>query len=234
MVRHSQTFDAFVRGLRRSAEPLRVLLIASDTGGLRVDEEVAQLEKILKVSAKSAGLTVATERMLTDTASLGELERRLQSNPYHVIHYAGHAEVDEQSPENSGLIVFKDKRRSGGRTILTSRQLAQLLAGSQTRLVFLNACVGAWVGAERTLRDNDYLGLMDAVVTAGVPYALGYRWSVTDSGGRLFATSFYERLLGAPAAPELAVLQARSRVYGRNGEDETWTSPILVAQNVHH
>jgi CHAT domain-containing protein len=117
--------------------------------------------------------------------------------------------------------------------VLNARRLAQLLDDSQIMICYLSCCVGAMVGSGQLLRDYDYLGIMDAVVNAGVPYVLGYRWYVTDSGSRRFATHFYERLVKAPHLPEQAALHARQQVYGDDGQDETWTSPILVAQNVH-
>ena len=99
---------------------------------------------------------------------------------------------------------------------------------------YLSCCVGAMVSSVQRLRDDDYLGVMDAVIQAGVPYVLGYRWYVTDSGSRRFATLFYEKLIGERNSPEQAVLYARSQLYGNDGNDETWTSPILVSQNVGH
>jgi len=228
-VRHTQNLDAFVRALRRKNEPLRLLLIASDTGGLAVDEEV----EVIRHKARQARLNLSIDCLLTNEASLGEVERRLRQCSYHLVHYAGHGHFDPATGENSGLLFWRDRNRRGGTALLTARQLAQLLAGGQTMLFYLSTCVGAQVGSEQLLRDNDYLGVMDAVVQAGVPYVLGYRWYVTDSGSRRFAFHFYERLFTSPYVPEQAILHARSQVYGADGTDETWTSPILVAQNLY-
>jgi CHAT domain-containing protein len=231
--RHGRHFDAFAQELRQQKQPLKVLLIASDTGGLSANAEVVALEKTIKEKAKAAGITVAVDSLLTEKASLSTVKQRLQKSTYHVVHYAGHGYFDEVTGENSGLVFWQEDSRRGEPTVLTARELSGLLAGSQTRLFYLSACLGAAEGSDHLLHDNDYLGIMDAIVQAGVPYVLGFRWYVTDSGSRQFAAHFYERLFTRPFVPERAALYARQQIYGADGTDETWTSPILVAQNLY-
>jgi hypothetical protein len=233
--RHSQHLEAFVRQLRRKKEPLRVLLIASHTGGkISPDQEIAELHAL--ITAQSQGrVDVQVDQLPTDRASLPEAEGVLKNCAYHLVHFAGHGAFEEQTGENSGLLFWKDTKRSA-KAVLTARQLNEWLSNSETRLIYLSACVGARMGSEALLRANDYLGVMDAVVQAGVPYCLGYRWYVTDVGSRLFARQFYERLFTQPFAfiPERAVYHARKERYAAAGtDDETWTSPILVAQNLY-
>lgn len=226
-----QKLDSFIRAAQRDQKPLRALLISSDTGGLSADKEVLALANLFQQS-----LPAKTEIkvLTTNDATLSEVEKLLKRCPYHLVHFAGHAQFDSEKPENSGLFVFKDKNRRGGAGMLSARQLAQLFAQSETMFCYLSCCVGAMVSSAQRLRDDDYLGVMDAVIQAGVPYVLGYRWYVTDSGSRRFSTLFYENLLSERNTPEQAVLHARSELYGNDGNDETWTSPILVSQNVDH
>ena len=224
-----QSFDSFMRVTQKEGKPLRVLLIASDTGKLSADKEVTSLGQVFQQEWQGkSDIKVLT----TNDASMSEVEKVLKHSPYHIIHFAGHAQFDFEKPENSGLFVFKDKNRRGGAGILPARHIAQLLRDSDTMFCYLSCCVGAMVGSAQGLRDEDYLGVMDAVTQAGVPYVLGYRWYVTDGGSRRFAGLYYEKLLSDRTTPELAALHARSQLYGTDGNDETWTSPILVAQNV--
>jgi hypothetical protein len=227
----AETFGDFVQSLARDGKPLRVLLIASDTGGITADDEVRELHGLWR-----AGWTgppgVVVDQLTTQEASFSEVVKLLENCSHHVVHLAGHATFDPQCVEESGLLFYEKKGRSGKIKVLTARRVAQLMGQSRTMLCYLSCCVGAMVGGGHLLHDYDYLGLMDAIVHAGVPYVLGYRWYVTDSGSRRFATSFYEKLLDFPHAPESATLHARRQAYGDDGNDETWTSPILVAQNI--
>lgn len=227
-----QTFDSFMRSLGSDGRPLRALLIASDTGGITPDAEVRAVHDLLRAKRPAPG-DLQVDVVSTQDASYGEVVRLLENCPHHVVHLACHAQFDPEKPEDSGLLFYEKKGGGGKVKVLSARRLAQLLGGSQTMLCYLSCCVGAMVGGGQLLRDNDYLGVMDAVVQAGVPYVLGFRWYVTDAGSRRFATHFYERLLDLPRVPEQAVLYARRETYGDAGVDETWSSPILVAQNVH-
>ncbi len=228
----TQTFSALMGALRRENKPLRVLLIASDTGQLSVDAEVRELQELMKAHAQNHS-KLQVDCLNTQQASLTEVEKLLEHCSYHIVHFAGHAQFDSRNVENSGLLLFKGKGGAGGVGVLTARRLARLLNESQNMLFYLSCCVGATIGSNQELRSNDYLGLMDAVVQAGVPYVVGYRWYVTDSGSRRFASNFYEQLLTDPYSPEKSMLYARQKIYGENGNDETWTSPTLVAQNIY-
>ena len=73
-------------------------------------------------------------------------------------------------------------------------------------------------------------GLMDAVVAAGIPSVLGYRWPVSSSGALILAQTFYDKLHQHESL-ETALLLARQEVRTQLGdEDQTWLSPILVVQ----
>jgi CHAT domain-containing protein len=226
----SKTFSSLMAALRHENKPLRVLLIASDTGQLSVDTEVRDLQQLIEARVQGH-FKLQIDCLTTQEASLDEVEKLLEHCSYHIAHFAGHAQFDSKNVENSGLLLFKGKGRAGGITLLTARRLARLLNESQNMFFYLSCCIGAATGGSQHLRSNDYLGLMDAVVQAGVPYVVGYRWYVTDSGSRRFAVNFYEQLLTDPYSPEKSMLYARQQIYGKSGNDETWTSPILVAQN---
>ena len=224
-----QKLDSLMRVLLKDRKPLKILLMASNTGGLTADNEVTELAELFKETWPGKS---EINVLNTDDASIAEVEKVMRRCRYHIVHFAGHSQFDFEKPENSGLFIYRDKNRGGGVGILSARQIAQLLTDSETMFCYLSCCVGAMVGSMQRLRDDDYLGVIDAVVHAGVPYALGYRWYVTDSGSRRFATSFYEKMLSERCVPEQAALHARSQLYGRDGNDETWTSPIIVSQNV--
>ena len=221
-----QQFDAFVQKLVKDRLPLKVLLIASGTPDTTCDAQVSELEDLIKMKAGTSGIRVDTRVLVTAKATSNEVEKQLSKYEPHIVHYAGHGTTDEATAENSGLMLWEN----GNKKVFPARKLASLLSGNKTRLFFVNACLGAWTGGDQLLNNNDFLGIIDALVQAGVPYALGYRWYVTDSNSRAFAKHFYDHLFTPPFIPERAVWHARRKIYEDNGNNETWASPILVAQ----
>jgi CHAT domain-containing protein len=77
--------------------------------------------------------------------------------------------------------------------------------------------------------DDDFLGIADAVVQAGVPSTLGFRWPVSDVGAPKLAKAFYGSLL-RQGSPEIALWKARRELAGLGRDDPTWLSPILIHQ----
>lgn len=216
-------------------EPLRILLIASNTDptestGIDAEGEVRELREVMNRRIEAIGLKAVVDCLLTDEASLKEVEQRLEGSPYHIIHYAGHGEFEPMTGERSGLVFWSRSNRRGKVVALRATRLSQLLRNSKTVFLYLNCCVGTVVSNQDLLRSNDYLGLADAIVQAGIPGVLGYRWSIRDESARRFAIRFYQELFASHSL-EQATLKARRDLYGQNPDDETWTSPILVIQN---
>ena len=234
--REPQRFLDFLTTLRpkgepSKGEPLRVLLLASDTGAaerLQADEEVKTLEEVIRRESDVRKIRVEVEALPTARADYATVERLLTNCRFHVVHYAGHCRYDPERPEQSCLL-FWDRGGAGRREVaLTALALNGMLTRSETRLLYLNSCVGAVVG-DGEFAHQDCKGVMDAVVKAGVPAVLGYRWEVTDDGARAFAERFYQALFETHC-PAKAALRARQTLYRRNAEDETWTAPVLVVQ----
>ncbi len=227
--RHVEHFDAFIQALRRSKQPVKALFISAGAPGLSADEEIDELQQCIRKRVTGLGLRFEPEVLKNAEATYETVQQHLTKCQYHLVHYAGHG-IFKATGEESGLLLGRTKQ-SDERMILTARELAGLLSASDTRLVYLSTCVGAQTGNEELLLDFDYLGVMDAVVRAGVPYTLGFRWKVTDSGSRRFAASFYDHLFEQPFVPERAAWHARHHIYNEKAQEETWISPILVAQN---
>ena len=204
------------------AKPLRVLLLASNAG--------TPLEEIRRISQRfkqEFGERVVIEPDPPIILSREQAEKLLDSKSYHLIHYAGHSQFNATQPDRSEL-----KFGPGAGEVITPGGLFSFLQDSAARFVFFNSCAGAQVGNPDQLSENDYLGLLDAAVLAGVPAALGFRWDVTNGPAMKFAERFYKNLFDTQSF-EMATWQTRCEIY-RSPEgswDETWESPILVVQN---
>jgi CHAT domain-containing protein len=149
----------------------------------------------------------------------------LDSCKYDLIHFCGHGFYAQLDPESSGLVL---RNQAGDIAVLEALRLRQLLKDSRTRFVFLSCCEGAASGDAAQLLDTDYLGVIDGIISAGVPAALGYRWPVSSSGATTLAVTFYDKLHQHESL-ETALLLARQEVRSQF-DDQTWISPILVVQ----
>ena len=227
---NKQSFNQAIGDLIRVKQPLKILLIASGTAGISADREINALAESIQQKADAIKLLVEIEKIPTATASVRRVEQLLEKCSYHIVHFAGHSKFDAATGENSELIFYQHPKNRSGEDVLTARTLFTLLRDSQTILFYLSSCVGATVAGQKVL-GKDCLGIMDAIVQAGIPTVFGYRWYVTDSGAQRFASQFYESLL-ATRSPNRAVLKARQVIYNQAGDDETWLSPILVVQNL--
>lgn len=215
-----QSWNAFLDSL--GAKPLRVLLLASSAG--------TPLEEIWKLGQgfkQEFGERVVIEPDPPTILSREQAEKLLDLKSHHLIHYAGHSQFNAPQPDRSQLQFGPDSS-----DILTAGRLFNSLQGSAARFIFFNSCTGAQVGHPDQFNENDYLGLLDVAVLAGVPAALGFRWEVTHGAALQFANRFYTNLFDTRSF-EKAVWRTRCDIYGslESGWDETWVSPILVTQN---
>jgi CHAT domain-containing protein len=144
-----------------------------------------------------------------DPADYFEVVSLLLSGDFDIVHYCGHAQFDPTAPERAGW-VFK-----GG--LLTARELE----GMERRpsLVVANACVTAQLSPPPTLRRDSGLvtSLADEFFRRGTADYIGTAWEVPSIPARVFATSFYARLLDGQPLGE-AVRQAREELYHRKND----------------
>lgn len=207
---------------------LKILLIASDTPNPNipgVDVEVTKLEKFFLTQKQ---FSVDTEVIPTEKATIGLVREKLRNPDYDIIHYAGHGSYNNESPEESTLSFWSDEGRNGEVQKMRASEF-QLLSDSQVRLFYLSSCWGAASGDRRDLLDDDFLGVADAIVRAGIPTVLGYRWPVSDAGAPKMAETFYRELL-RDGRPDVALWRARREIAAINRNDLTWLSPILIHQ----
>jgi CheY-like chemotaxis protein len=207
---------------------LRVLIVASNTDPPipGVDQEAQKLADFLQ---SQRYVKVRVDLIPTEEATLASVKEVLRDCQAHILHYAGHGAYDDLSPENSALFFWSKRNRKGSVEAMSAGELKRLLQDSEVRFAYLSCCYGAATGAQTALLDDDFLGIVDAVIQAGVPSALGYRWPVSDAGAPRLTRAFYESLL-KQGSPEIALWQARRELAGLNRNDSTWLSPILIHQ----
>jgi hypothetical protein len=222
----------FLNDLWARKGALKVLLIASNTKPRidGVDEEVKALDFFLRKAKEGVGVLCQVKYIPTEQATYERVEEELQECKYHIIHYAGHGRYNEQSPERSSLLFWERENRQGDVKPMMASKLKLLLDNSNVRFIYLSCCSGSKIGDSAQLLDDDFLGIADGAIYAGVPAVLGFRWPVSDKSAKQLALAFYRSLLGQGNL-DLALFHARREVAGPNRDDPTWISPILIVQS---
>lgn len=197
-------------------DTLSILLVVNPT--LDLDGAAAEGRRIRQLFSGMPGVQLrviegkdATHRRLLDEFSSGE---------YDVIHYAGHAFFDEDSPERSGLLCHRD-------VPLTGAQLSSL--ANLPSLVFFNACESGRIrggrrpsvekrDAERVTRARNAVGFAEAFMRGGIASFLGTYWPVGDEAALVFAETFYGELIAGKTVGD-ALVAARNAVREVGGQD---------------
>jgi len=224
-------FERFVDRKAKQHSPVKVLLVGTDAReGMATASEICDIQQELQCMEEKTGIPVQITKCFNETGTIAQVKSCLKDHRYDIIHLAAEAEFDTDHPDNSGIVLpFQAGEPKCG--VLRMRELAPLLAQTQPRFVYLSLCRGAWSGEDHALRFGSSLGILDALIHAGIPAVLGYRWDVTGQNARDFAKHFYRRLL-TERSLELAAFYARCAMYYAKDTAETWVSPILVNQVV--
>ena len=230
-VRRMPLSPSLFNELWKQGDELRILLVASNTAPPipGVDQEIEALDSSLGAIFEDKGISVQVKTISTGRATYKAMREELQKCKYHIFHYAGHGTYDRQSPEKSYLSFWEEQDCQGTVKRMPVSELRMLLRGSDLRFAYLSCCLGTKTGELAKLLDDDFLGIADGVIHAGVPSVLGFRWPVSDSGAEALALAFYSSL-ASQGKIDTALLDARCQVAAQDRDDITWISPILIMQ----
>lgn len=144
-----------------------------------------------------------------------------QAAVFDVLHFAGHAILNEKRPEKSGLL-FAPGTHPGG-SVLTVEEIEGMpLAG--TRLVVLSAC-GTADGA--LAAGEGAMSLARAFLAAGAPEVVASLWQVGDDPTTDLITLFY-RQLHAGRPPLAALRDAQLQMIGQERPVRDWAAFELI------
>jgi hypothetical protein len=196
--------------------PLRILAMVSAPTGvveLDVEEERGNVDRAL-AGLKESG---AVEITWVEQATLDELLRRLRGGPYHVFHYIGHGDYDEE--QEDGVLSLEDER--GREDRVSGLHLGATLANhTPLRLAVLNSCEGA-----RGADDDPFAGVASSLVQCQIPAVIAMQFEITDRMAGVFSKWFYESLAaGYPV--DRALAQTRLAMFNRRTGLE-WGTPVL-------
>ncbi len=158
-------------------------------------QRVAQLHSANALCLTGSG---ANEMVLHDLARSGALDQ------FGHIHFATHALIDYEDPENSRLVLTQvglpdplEAAKSGGRVYDGCLSMGEIVRewNLHCDLVTLSACDTA---LGRVLRGEGPLGFVQAFLQAGAHNVVVSRWKVSDQATSLLMERFYSSLLSQP------------------------------------
>ena len=200
--------------------PIRVLvMISSPTDFPTLDVE-AEWTRLNEALADLIGRNqIAIERL--DDATLEALQRRLRRERYHIFHFIGHGEFDENSQE--GVLILEGDKGRGHR--VSSQSLGMMLHDHESlRVAILNACEGA-----RTSRTDPFAGSAQSLVQQGIPAVIAMQFEIADDVASRFAHEFYGALAdGYPI--DASLTEARKSIFAARHEVE-WGTPVLYMRS---
>jgi hypothetical protein len=199
--------------------PLRMLYVQanpSDTTPL----DAAASEKALK-GALGTDAEIAVVHSTTPSA----LRDMLRESPgFHILHYDGHGDFDEQS--DAGHLYLHDEE--GESYPLSGEMLATYLDGSSVRLVVLSACETAVDSKQKRLS-----GIAQQLMRASsLPAMVAMQFAIPDDSAIAFIQGFYQAL--ADDYPvDAATIEGRKAILEILGGDAgafaapDWATPVL-------
>jgi hypothetical protein len=200
--------------------PLRILgMLASpaDLPPLAVDQEKARLEKALRQLQDSHRLQLTW----LEGQTWRDLQSALQSGPWHIFHFIGHAASDV--PGEGGALLLADEH--GDSYPLTATELGRLLADQSTlRLALLNACGGA-----QARKASHFATIASQLVKRGISAVVAMQFAISDSAAIEFTASFYGALAaGLPL--DAATSEARKAISLAQPDVPEWVTPVLFTR----
>jgi pimeloyl-ACP methyl ester carboxylesterase len=215
---------------------LRVLVVADPAednhlpGAEQEGLEVAELfERFNQVYAEGPNRVEVVRLFGPHDATRTNVLRHLlmRTEPYDVLHYAGHCVYDESDKASSGWVFSRDER-------LTANELRRL--DRVPPFVFSNACESGKTPDRTELRSVDLAPTFaESFFERGVSNFVCTAWPVDDFASRQFALTLYGGLLGlqrqdgqyvrGPVLPmHSAMRAARRAVATTSAGTRTWAA----------
>ena len=165
---------------KRKARGERVLAFGNpDLGDPNKDLKFAELEA-QEVRTLYPYSTVLVRKEATEGKSKG------LSPQYDMLHFATHAELKEEDPLSSAILLAKDGKEDGR---LEVREIFGM--DLKANLVVLSACE---TGLGKLSSGDELVGLTRAFIYAGTPSVVASLWKVEDNSTAALMASFYRNL----------------------------------------
>jgi hypothetical protein len=182
---------------------------------INLDRELRRIETALKEQIKQGRVALD---IIRGRDTLGQLRARLR-RPIHILHILCHGDLDHEAGE--GVLLFEDADGAADPINAELLRIQLQKQSGQTRLVLLNACLGALPAS-----DDAFSGVGAALLRGGVPAVIAMQFEIAEDAAAELTRIFYAEIaLGTPA--DLAMAEARTHLYGRYPTRLDWAIPVL-------
>ncbi len=198
--------------------PLRVLGMVANPGGT----EELDTEGERKLMHGAIGHLVDAGAAVVEWVEgdgWRDLEKALHGGPWHVFHFIGHGDFDEETQE--GFVAFGDGQ--GGVQRFDATRLGRMLADHKSlKLAVLNCCKGGAAG------ENSLVSSVGAkLMQRGLPAVVSMQYEITDKAALEFARQFYGSLADEYLPIDVAVTRARKSLTYAIDNTLEWATPVL-------
>jgi Tol biopolymer transport system component len=198
-----------------------VAVLASPQGyrPIKLEREQRRIELALKQPLEAGQIALD---IIRGPDTLGQLRARLR-RPVHVLHILCHGDIDEVRGE--GVLIFEDADGVSEKVSAELLRLQLQKQRGQTRLVMLNACLGALPP-----NDSPFSSVAAALLRGGVPAVIAMQFEIAEDTASELTRVFYAELAaGTPV--DLAVNEARLHLYGYDSFRLDWVIPVLFMRS---
>lgn len=197
--------------------------------------EIDNITDILRQSRNNEGPNVEVTPLPTTEINFSKFIELLESDEFDIIHYNGHGYLNADEPDKSFICFWEKKNGEGDVVAVTANDLYSALRYNKQKLklFYLSCCEGGGVGNSYKRLSNNFLGLVEPIINAGVPNVIAMRWPISVNNSKSLAVNFYRALFSGDDAfgtIESAMSRARGQALGFP-DPSAWCSPILVKQD---
>lgn len=201
---------------RPASSAKRALIVGNPTGDLPGAAAEAQaVANLLQQHEVEVDLLIGPAQV-----SANDFVKRLVTQWYDLVHYAGHGYFESADPRGSGLL-FADGQ-------VLAEELERVLKSAA--FVFLSACEAAKSGTQKStmgFRGTFIEGLATAVLLGGAIGCLAPMWEIDDGIAQDFAVEFYRHLFENDPPLPLGEVVRQARLSVRDQSPDFWATWVL-------
>ena len=174
---------------------------------------------------RACRLVGGSSRVVTGADATEAAVRHMLRDPFDVVHFATHAEVDSADPARTAILLGGEDSIQDGRLSIAEVSNLQL----NEPIVVLSACRSA-VGV--ILQGEGVLGLTRAFFEGGARTVVGNLWSVDDRDASVLVDHFYRHLVGGSSVAD-ALAEAQRELWAAGEPTRAWAGLVVLGDGDH-